>query len=248
MCERLRKSKVVANTCCKRGTSFVHERSAAASCSRASSIFRSIVSESAGSTMIAKAVATTPLGPPINSIAELLREPSMEGLAYINDIEAITSQPIAVLAAQIGEDRDKFLSFLIQNGVQSLSDRQLFTNTLAKMVRIGRITRGWAKPPETASTCSSCGRQPASGKKLLVCGRCKITHYCDAKCQKVHWSAGHKAKCQRPELTAAEQWAKVDDLGASASTISNQPHTRRRSSSSLVDSHSVQSSCLYRWY
>ena len=137
----------------------------------------------------------------------------MEPLTFINDIEPITSQPIAALAAQVGEDRNQFLSFLTQNGVERLSDRQFFTNALTKMVRTGRITRGWAKPEPLVTKCSSCQSVPNKGKKLLVCGRCKSAHYCDAKCQKAHWMAGHKATCARPELTAAEQWAKVDDTG-----------------------------------
>ena len=91
----------------------------------------------------------------------------MEPLTFINDIEPITSQPIAALAAQVGEDRNQFLSFLTQNGVERLSDRQFFTNALTKMVRTGRITRGWAKPEPLVTRCSSCQSVPNKGKKLL---------------------------------------------------------------------------------
>ena len=43
--------------------------------------------------------------------------------------------------------------------------------------------------------CSSCGKVPAQGVKLLRCSACKCSNYCNIKCQKVHWSI-HKLSCE----------------------------------------------------
>jgi hypothetical protein len=50
------------------------------------------------------------------------------------------------------------------------------------------------------AVCGQCGRQPNSstsaGETALVrCGACKSAWYCNARCQKQHWSA-HKALCK----------------------------------------------------
>ena len=158
-------------------------------------------------------VTGTGLPKPIPDIAAFLEDPGMESIKYIKDIEALTSQPIAVLAAQIGEDRTQFMKLLEDNGVATLAERQLFTNSLAKAVRLGRITRGWAKAPEPPNACSLCGKPPAKDKKLLVCGRCKEVKYCNSGCQKAHWAAGHKAVCAKPKPSIVEEWAKVDEEG-----------------------------------
>lgn len=156
---------------------------------------------------MAPALTTTP----IPDFDTLLREPGLDSLSFLKDVEAIASQPIAVLAAQVGEDRKHFMDFLKECGIESTGDRQLFTNTLAKAVRLGRITRGWAKPPPAPTTCVQCNRPPAKDKKLLVCGKCKIVRYCSTDCQKKHWKAGHKDCCQRPAPTSAQQWQNVDE-------------------------------------
>jgi len=55
---------------------------------------------------------------------------------------------------------------------------------------------------EASRQCSCCGQMLAShGKngKLLSCGTCKTTHYCDRACQKRHWKHGHKSVCRPAE-------------------------------------------------
>ena len=45
--------------------------------------------------------------------------------------------------------------------------------------------------------CSSptCRKQQQPGQKLLYCGDCKLTRYCNEECQKHHWRASHKQRC-----------------------------------------------------
>ena len=109
-----------------------------------------------------------------DSLDQLLAaEPGMQKLQYIQDLtvfdeKSLREEPIAVVAARIGEDRAGFLAALLNAGVESISDRQMFTNGIARCVREGRIGRGWAKPPP--EECTHCGKLPATGKKLLTCG------------------------------------------------------------------------------
>lgn len=52
--------------------------------------------------------------------------------------------------------------------------------------------------PGAKTTCNWClrvGSQNAS-VKLKACTGCKATVYCDAKCQRAHWKAIHKAECK----------------------------------------------------
>lgn len=43
--------------------------------------------------------------------------------------------------------------------------------------------------------CGGCGKSQSAKKTLLKCSRCKLVYYCDKKCQKAHWKAGHKKEC-----------------------------------------------------
>ena len=154
---------------------------------------------------------------PYASLKDLLAgERGMQDLEYVLDLQVfdgkpLKDEPLAVLAARVGEDRASFLTALTGAGVESLSDRQAFTNGILRCVRLGKIGRGWAKPPP--SECSHCGKLPGTGKKLLTCGRCKEAKYCSGACQKAHWGAGHKAACKPPAPTLVTDWAKVDELG-----------------------------------
>lgn len=42
--------------------------------------------------------------------------------------------------------------------------------------------------------CANCGR---CAEDLMDCSGCKATRYCNADCQKNHWSASHKSICQK---------------------------------------------------
>ncbi|KJY00065.1 hypothetical protein TI39_contig343g00019 [Zymoseptoria brevis] len=44
--------------------------------------------------------------------------------------------------------------------------------------------------------CAFCGERTGKDQKLMKCGGCKITVYCDRKCQKLDWKKGHKTACQ----------------------------------------------------
>ena len=44
--------------------------------------------------------------------------------------------------------------------------------------------------------CRNCGvGQGRVGKPLLVCSKCRCTHYCCADCQRAHWKLEHKEEC-----------------------------------------------------
>lgn len=48
-----------------------------------------------------------------------------------------------------------------------------------------------------AKTCNTCG---TASDKLLLCGKCKTSAYCNASCQKLHWIAGHSKFCCKKEV------------------------------------------------
>ena len=51
-------------------------------------------------------------------------------------------------------------------------------------------------PGISISVCTQCSkRSSVSGKKYLVCGKCKTIHYCSTECQKIHWPQ-HKLVCR----------------------------------------------------
>jgi len=47
-------------------------------------------------------------------------------------------------------------------------------------------------------TCAMCGDTPLE-VKLLMCGRCNNSYYCNRECQKKHW-ASHRSNCQMNKL------------------------------------------------
>ena len=140
--------------------------------------------------------------PPFASLHEMLSSLTQtQDLLYIADaIAAACDDPLPVLAARLGEDRAMFLAWLQNDmGVAVLPHRQRFCNTLMGAVKARRISKGWETKAEPEPRCDSCGRLSAAGAKLMICARCKGARYCNATCQKAHWTAGHKLKCQRPE-------------------------------------------------
>eukprot|EP00656_Telonema_subtile_P014767 TRINITY_DN17639_c0_g1_i2.p1 TRINITY_DN17639_c0_g1~~TRINITY_DN17639_c0_g1_i2.p1 ORF type:complete len:760 (-),score=181.63 TRINITY_DN17639_c0_g1_i2:17-2296(-) len=50
------------------------------------------------------------------------------------------------------------------------------------------------------SFCDCCGKKVQT---LLKCARCKTVAYCSKECQKTHWKAGHKDKCNTSALEEA---------------------------------------------
>ena len=65
--------------------------------------------------------------------------------------------------------------------------------------------------------CAACGKKGAHSR----CMRCLQTAYCDTKCQKVHWRAGHKRECTKATDVAASTPATVTSAGI-ADTAANQ--------------------------
>eukprot|EP00121_Abeoforma_whisleri_P016259 Awhi_evm2s14925 len=46
---------------------------------------------------------------------------------------------------------------------------------------------------ESEQKCSSCG---IVSNSLSVCNGCKAVKYCNKKCQRADWKAGHKVDCR----------------------------------------------------
>lgn len=65
-----------------------------------------------------------------------------------------------------------------------------------------------AKTPPRAP-CAYCGAQHAENK----CGRCREVKYCSSQCQRKHWKAGHKNKC---DWCRESFEVKISELMASA--------------------------------
>jgi hypothetical protein len=53
--------------------------------------------------------------------------------------------------------------------------------------------------------CASCGSEEGV---LVKCGKCLVTYYCDATCQRAHWQE-HKVSCQPPVPRAQNHYAIV---------------------------------------
>ena len=62
-----------------------------------------------------------------------------------------------------------------------------------------------------ATTCKACGKEPRAGGKLLSCGKCHSTQYCDTQCQTADWPQ-HKAACRRAAASREEAAAAGVDM------------------------------------
>eukprot|EP01116_Phalansterium_solitarium_P008952 TRINITY_DN22925_c0_g1_i1.p1 TRINITY_DN22925_c0_g1~~TRINITY_DN22925_c0_g1_i1.p1 ORF type:complete len:320 (-),score=2.48 TRINITY_DN22925_c0_g1_i1:141-1100(-) len=47
---------------------------------------------------------------------------------------------------------------------------------------------------KTANACGTCGKHGTVAAPLRFCARCRVVFYCNANCQRLHWST-HKAEC-----------------------------------------------------
>ncbi len=67
---------------------------------------------------------------------------------------------------------------------------------LPEMVRVSALRPvDLDMPRGEGERCAQCGALGASS----ACGSCKVTHYCNRKCQRAHWKQ-HKADCERRRL------------------------------------------------
>lgn len=78
----------------------------------------------------------------------------------------------------------------------------------ARRDRLGRTAEEEEDKPEPRK-CSQClqtrlkvreesvGRPWLMVRQMMVCTRCRVTFYCDVKCQRAHWPV-HKATCVPP--------------------------------------------------
>ena len=87
---------------------------------------------------------------------------------------------------------DKMRLYLLQtNGNSTFYDNRLHVAEGGSTWKFVDVTR----------QCSCCGQMLVMNEvnnKLLSCGKCKTTHYCNRACQKRDWKHGHKSVC-RPE-------------------------------------------------
>ncbi|GJE85350.1 zinc finger MYND domain-containing protein [Phanerochaete sordida] len=59
--------------------------------------------------------------------------------------------------------------------------------------------------------CKTCAKdREAAGRKLMLCGGCKVVNYCSAACQKQHWP-DHKDECLWKRQILREE-ARLDEI------------------------------------
>jgi hypothetical protein len=59
----------------------------------------------------------------------------------------------------------------------------------------------------SVASCANCSQHDvAVERKLMICARCKVVYYCNAACQKAHWSV-HRKACK---LVSCQQCAKLE--------------------------------------
>ena len=139
----------------------------------------------------AKGIANAPAAAPFETLESMLHDLGLFAkLGKVLDLNVfddrpLRDEPLAVLAARVGEDRSGFLKALLTAGVSDMQERQQLCNALGRAVREGRIV--WSARdcgPKEPERCAHCGALPAANKKLLTCGKCKTAKYCNAGCQK----------------------------------------------------------------
>ncbi|GMH54594.1 hypothetical protein TrRE_jg13200 [Triparma retinervis] len=86
------------------------------------------------------------------------------------------------------------LEFLLPKFGSGCSPNQVhgflpWTGGLLDGEALDRVTK------EQKQVCSDCGK--VATKKLLKCGGCLATRYCNRDCQMRHWKFGHKKECKK---------------------------------------------------
>ncbi|KAK6178481.1 hypothetical protein SNE40_013267 [Patella caerulea] len=64
---------------------------------------------------------------------------------------------------------------------------------------------------DDSSYCTDCGKNAATGKGFLSCGKCKRAFYCSKACQKSSWHKGHKLICQKSLPVQDSQILEIDN-------------------------------------
>ena len=82
--------------------------------------------------------------------------------------------------------------------------------------------------------CAACGKKGAHSR----CMRCLQAAYCDRKCQKVHWRAGHKRECKKVTTATATATAKRATHTAAARQP-DQPCTNSCATSNESSAHAA---------
>ncbi len=105
--------------------------------------------------------------------------------------------PTMLMAAETGDveivQHVLSLGITCPQGFQALAD-----SIEGDQPQIAKILREFK--PASIMRCSYC---TSSAKKLKKCARCKKARYCNAECQKNHWTI-HKLRCSLPESQATE--------------------------------------------
>ena len=93
------------------------------------------------------------------------------------------------------------------------------------------------------ATCANCGELQIN-KKRLKCSKCKISYYCNKKCQTVHWPQ-HKHQCKKQSrkkkisniTISEEEHQKIKELHKILNADGILPKTKYQSESIIWDCH-----------
>lgn len=66
-------------------------------------------------------------------------------------------------------------------------------------------------PMPVQGVCDCCGKE-MDRRKLFLCSRCKLEHYCDSKCQKAAWPK-HKKICDAQQVHRCSDFSSILDMG-----------------------------------
>jgi len=86
----------------------------------------------------------------------------------------------------------KYDEFAMDRLIDRLHYEPLYVDEIKTLIEHDRNRRKSLIP---VKKCANCGTEAKKGEKLKYCMQCFTVGYCDATCQKSHWSM-HKASCQ----------------------------------------------------
>ena len=88
------------------------------------------------------------------------------------------------------------------------------------------ISKGKPLKPSTSNKCANCGKQKDVN---FTCGRCKSVKYCNAECQKAHWTAGHKQACASTDTPTASTACKASSKRKKGKPPAKKSRKKKRS-------------------
>jgi hypothetical protein len=88
----------------------------------------------------------------------------------------------------------------------------------------------------TIQQCGNCNERGTGQNQLPQCSKCKTVRYCDAECQKKHWSK-HRAECYNAEIQRKNNKRMVKTEGKSKEVVCPCLKTPRPERAVLVENY-----------